>query len=230
MIDEGGKLTPNFWRAPTDNDMGAGLQNRYAAWKKPGLKLTSLTNKMENGQAVVNAEYTMEAVSAKLSVSYTINNEGAVKVTQKMIADKSAKVSDMFRFGMQMQMPKEMALIKYYGRGPWENYSDRNNVTDLGKFCQTVDEQFYSYIRPLVETDKQRWQRSDVCCRGSFLCFCIELLDRITGRRCAERPETFRISPESGLCQPLYRQGTDGTGLCEQLGRIAFGAISFALR
>ena len=65
-----------------------------------------------------------------------------------MIADKSAKVSDMFRFGMQMQMPKEMALIKYYGRGPWENYSDRNNVTDLGKFCQTVDEQFYSYIRP----------------------------------------------------------------------------------
>ena len=107
------KLTPNFWRAPTDNDMGAGLQNRYAAWKKPGLKLTSLTNKMENGQAVVNAEYTMEAVSAKLSVSYTINNEGAVKVTQKMIADKSAKVSDMFRFGMQMQMCKVSCLFSH---------------------------------------------------------------------------------------------------------------------
>ena len=164
LIDEGGKLTPNFWRAPTDNDMGAGLQNRYAAWKKPGLKLTSLTNKMENGQAVVNAEYTMEAVSAKLSVSYTINNEGAVKVTQKMIADKSAKVSDMFRFGMQMQMPKEMALIKYYGRGPWENYSDRNNVTDLGKFCQTVDEQFYSYIRPQetgTKTDIRWWKQTN---------------------------------------------------------------------
>ena len=54
--------------------------------------------------ATVNAEYTMDAVKAKLYLTYTINNEGAVKVTQKMVADKSAEVSDMFRFGMQMQM------------------------------------------------------------------------------------------------------------------------------
>ena len=66
MLKEDGKLTPNFWRAPTDNDMGANLQNKYAAWKEPGLKLTSLTNKTENGMVTVSAEYTMDAVKAKL--------------------------------------------------------------------------------------------------------------------------------------------------------------------
>lgn len=155
MLKEDGKLTPNFWRAPTDNDMGANLQNKYAAWKEPGLKLVSLTNKIENDMATVNAEYTMDAVKAKLYLTYTINNEGAVKVTQKMVADKSAEVSDMFRFGMQMQMPKCLDQINYYGRGPIENYSDRNNVTDLGNYRQTVDEQFYSYIRRRKQEPKR---------------------------------------------------------------------------
>ncbi len=164
LLNDEGTLTPNFWRAPTDNDMGANLQLHYAAWKEPGLKLESLTNKIENGLAVVNAEYSMKAVSAKLYISYIINNKGAVKVSQKMVADKSAKVSDMFRFGMQMQMPKEMSQIKFYGRGPIENYADRNNVTDLGKYAQTVDEQFYSYIRPQetgTKTDIRWWKQTD---------------------------------------------------------------------
>lgn len=83
MLKEGAALTPNFWRAPTDNDMGAGLQNKYAAWKNPGLKLISLNSKTENDQIVVNAEYDMKNVSAKLYLTYVINNEGAIKVTQR---------------------------------------------------------------------------------------------------------------------------------------------------
>ena len=162
MLREGGKLTPNFWRAPTDNDMGANLQNKYAAWKEPGLKLVSLNGKMENGLAIVSAEYAMEKVKAQLYLTYTINNEGTIKVTQKMTTDKSAEVSDMFRFGMQIQMPECLDQIQYYGRGPIENYSDRNNVTDLGRYKQTVDEQFYSYIRPQengTKTDIRWWKQ-----------------------------------------------------------------------
>lgn len=164
LLKENGKLTPNFWRAPTDNDMGANLQNKYVAWKKPGLKLVSLTSNIDNDMAVVKAEYTMEAVKAKLYLTYTINNNGAIKVTQKMEADKSAKVSDMFRFGMQIQMPKCMDHIDYYGRGPIENYIDRNNVTDLGHYVQTVDEQFYPYIRPQetgTKTDIRWWKQTN---------------------------------------------------------------------
>ena len=162
MLKEGAALTPNFWRAPTDNDMGAGLQNKYAAWKNPGLKLISLNSKTENDQIVVNAEYDMKNVSAKLYLTYVINNEGAIKVTQKMTADKNATVSPMFRFGMQMQMPKCFETVEYYGRGPVENYSDRNHSTDLGIYRQSVNEQFYSYIRPQetgTKTDIRWWKQ-----------------------------------------------------------------------
>ena len=162
MLNTGSKLTPNFWRAPTDNDMGANLQNKYAAWKEPGLKLTSLAGKSENDMVTVNAEYTMDKVKAKLFLTYVINNKGAIQITQKMIADKSAEVPDMFRFGMQVQMPEEFGLVNYYGRGPIENYSDRNNAADLGNYSQTVDEQFYSYIRPQetgTKTDIRWWKQ-----------------------------------------------------------------------
>lgn len=162
MLKEGAALTPNFWRAPTDNDFGAGLQRKYAVWKNPGLKLVSLDSKTENGLVVVSAEYDMKQVSAKLSLTYVINNEGAIRVTQKMTADKNAKVSPMFRFGMQMQMPKSFEAIEYYGRGPIENYSDRNHCTDLGIYRQSVDEQFYSYIRPQetgTKTDIRWWKQ-----------------------------------------------------------------------
>lgn len=116
LMEDGSALTPNFWRAPTDNDFGAGLQHRYAAWKNPELKLTSLKHDIENEQAVVRAEYDMKSIGGKLFLTYTINNKGAVKVTQKMEADKSKKVSDMFRFGMQLRMPVTFNEIEYYGR------------------------------------------------------------------------------------------------------------------
>ena len=106
LMNEGAALTPNFWRAPTDNDMGAGLQHKYAVWKNPELKLTSFKWESKDGQIVVYADYDMKQVSAKLNLTYVINNKGAVKVTQKMTVDPQAKVSPMFRFGMQMQMPK----------------------------------------------------------------------------------------------------------------------------
>lgn len=83
LMEDGSLLTPNFWRAPTDNDYGAGLQNRYAAWKNPVLKLTSLKHAIENEQAVVRAEYDMQSIGGKLFLTYTINNLGAVKVNQK---------------------------------------------------------------------------------------------------------------------------------------------------
>lgn len=161
MIKEGAQLTPNFWRAPTDNDYGAGLQKKNAVWRNPEMKLLSLNHDVVDGMVVVSAEYEMKSVSAKLNIEYTVNNVGAVKVTQKMISDKSAKVADMFRFGMQLVMPESFEKIIYYGRGPIENYSDRNHSADLGIYNQTVTEQFYPYIRPQengTKTDIRWWK------------------------------------------------------------------------
>ena len=161
MIKEGAQLTPNFWRAPTDNDYGAGLQKKNAVWRNPEMKLLSLNHDVVDGMVVVSVEYEMKSVSAKLNIEYTVNNVGAVKVTQKMISDKSAKVADMFRFGMQLVMPESFEKIIYYGRGPIENYSDRNHSADLGIYNQTVTEQFYPYIRPQengTKTDIRWWK------------------------------------------------------------------------
>lgn len=191
MIKEGAQLTPNFWRAPTDNDFGAGLQNRYAVWKNPEIKLLSLKNEIKDNLVVVSAEYDIKSVSAKLYLTYTINNVGAVKVTQKMVASKDAKVSDMFRFGMQLVMPSSFENISYYGRGPVENYIDRNHNTDLGIYNQTVTEQFYAYIRPQengTKTDIRWWNQlnaegkglqfvSDAPFSASALHYTIESLD-----------------------------------------------------
>lgn len=171
MIKEGAKLTPNFWRAPTDNDFGAGLQQKYAVWKNPKFKLASLKSEMKDGLAVVSAEYEMPSVSAgtKLQLTYKINNRGAVKVNQKLVAEKGAKVSNIFRFGMQMVMPKSFENISYYGRGPVENYIDRKWATELGVYNQTVTDQFYAYIRPQEngnKTDIRWWKQLNEAGRG----------------------------------------------------------------
>lgn len=169
MFNEGGVLSPNFWRAPTDNDMGANLQRKYIVWKNPEFKLKSLRDSIENEQVVIKAIYDMPSVSAKFYLTYVINNTGSVKVSEKMVADTSAKVSNMFRFGMQLQMPEEYNRIIYYGRGPFENYSDRKSSSDLGQYNQTVDEQFYPYIRPQetgTKTDIRWWKQVNMGGRG----------------------------------------------------------------
>ncbi len=161
MMNQDTQLVPNFWRAPTDNDFGAGLQQKFAVWRNPGLKLTSFKWETVNEQVILYAEYEMQHVSAKLNLTYIINNEGAVKVTQKMVTNPQAKIPPMFRFGMQVQMPKAFETIEYYGRGPIENYSDRNHSTTIGLYRQSVNEQFYPYIRPQetgTKTDIRWWK------------------------------------------------------------------------
>ncbi|MBQ5817083.1 MAG: DUF4981 domain-containing protein [Bacteroidaceae bacterium] len=161
FIKEGGEVKPNFWRAPTDNDFGANLQRRYRVWKNPAIRLKELKKRVENEQAIIEAAYEMPDVQAKLSMTYTISNSGAVKVTQSMATTKDAKVSNMFRFGVQMPMPRDFETVEYYGRGPGENYIDRNSCTDLGIYRQSVDEQFYPYIRPQENGTRSdlRWWR-----------------------------------------------------------------------
>ena len=210
LLNPGAQLTPNFWRAPTDNDYGAGLQHRYAVWKNPGLKLTSLKQSIENEQAIVQAEYEMKAVKGKLFLTYVINNEGAVKVTQKMEAGKEEKVSDMFRFGMQMQMPENFNEVEYYGRGPVENYADR----------KTVAEQFYPYIRPQetgTKTDLRWWRVLNISGNGlqfvgdapfsaSALNYSIESLDDGVQKDQRHSPEVAK-APFTNLCIDKVQMG-----------------------
>jgi len=169
FLAENGSLTPNFWRAVTDNDMGANLQLNYKAWKQPDFKLDSLTTNKGKQSVLVEAYYSIAAVSAHLKLSYQVNAEGVISVVEKLTTDPNAKVSDMFRFGMKMQIPAQFQHVEYYGRGPYENYIDRNNSSRLGIYSQTVDEQFYPYIRPQetgTKTDIRYWNMMNYAGKG----------------------------------------------------------------
>lgn len=223
MLEDGEALTPNFWRAPTDNDYGAGLQNRWAVWKNPELKLTDLQAEKEYDLIRITATYEMKQVSAQLSLTYLINNQGKMKVVQKMTTDKDAKVTPMFRFGMQMRMPKDFETVEYYGRGPIENYSDRNNSTHLGIYRQTVDEQFYPYIRPQengTKTDIRWWKMLNAASCGlqviaenpfsaSALHYTIESLDDGKAKEQRHSPEVQKSS-FTNLCIDKAQMGLQG--------------------
>ena len=230
MIKEGSYLQPNFWRAPTDNDFGAYLQIRYAVWKNPKIKLISMQQYMANQQAIIEASYELPEVSAKLNLTYAINNEGAIKVTQKMTADKNAKVANLFRFGMQMQMPRSFDKVEYYGRGPVENYIDRKANADLGIYRQSVAEQFYSYIRPQetgTKSDLRWWKTLNVSGHGiqivaaepfsaSALHYTIESLDEGTHKQQGHSPEV----DEADLTNFCFDLIQAGLGCEDSWGRI----------
>ena len=170
MMEEGTALTPNFWRAPTDNDYGANLQTKYAAWKDPVMILKSggMTMRVEDGVAKVDCAYDLSDF-AVLLLKYEIDREGNVKVKQSMSPVNGKTASNLFRFGMRMVMPESFQKVAYYGRGPIENYIDRKDYTQIGIYNQTVDEQAYKYIRPQEtgnRTDIRWWNLLDKSGRG----------------------------------------------------------------
>ena len=129
FLADGSTLRPNFWRAPTDNDFGAGLQHKMAVWKQPEMKLKTLTHAEADGIVTVKAGYEMPGVQATLEIEYAVDNTGAVTIAQSLHATPGAEVPDMFRFGMRFEMPEAFDRLQYYGRGPGENYADRKSST-----------------------------------------------------------------------------------------------------
>lgn len=161
LLARDSELRPNFWRAPTENDLGAGLQYKYAVWKEPELRLESFDATVEEGVARVECRYTMPAVGATLTMSYRINGEGRMEVVERMEAGPRAEVPNLFRFGMSMALQPRYNRLSYYGRGAHENYADRLSSADIGLYEQRVDEQYHDeYVRPQesgTRSDLRRW-------------------------------------------------------------------------
>ena len=167
MLGEGGTLKPNFWRAPTDNDMGAGLQKKFKVWKNPQMNLKNIDVKKDKKANTVTivTSFDMPEVQGQMDITYLVfANTGAVKVTEDFKATEGAKVSDMFRFGMLLQMPYSMEKSNYYGRGPIENYSDRKDCMRIGVYTDDADNQYFPYIRPQesgTKSDIRWWKQTD---------------------------------------------------------------------
>ena len=167
MLGEGGTLKPNFWRAPTDNDMGANLQKKFKVWKNPQMNLKNIDVKKDKKANTVTivTSFDMPEVQGQMDITYLVfANTGAVKVTEDFKATEGAKVSDMFRFGMLLQMPYSMEKSTYYGRGPIENYSDRKDCMRIAIYNDDADNQYFPYIRPQesgTKGDMRWWNQTD---------------------------------------------------------------------
>lgn len=154
-------LLPNFYRAPTDNDMGADLQRKWQAWRKPTLKPIQLEYCVRDGMGELTAKYYFPDAKAHLTLSYIITGAGLVYITEQLDRDNNYPTDTLpFRIGMRMAIPKELRSIHYYGRGPEENYPDRTGGQMIGLYTRDVDDTFYPYARPQetgLHSDVRYW-------------------------------------------------------------------------
>lgn len=142
---------PYFWRAPTDNDFGNEMPQKLGIWRTAQVnrQLTNVSiGKLEHDGLRVKNTYYMKDIDAAYNLTYIIMNNGYIKV-EATIKLENEHLPEMPRFGMRMRLPKSFEDIQFYGRGPWENYNDRNTSAFIGIYNQKLKDQFVAnYIRP----------------------------------------------------------------------------------
>ncbi|MBA4317439.1 MAG: beta-galactosidase [Flavobacterium sp.] len=143
--------TPYFWRAPTDNDFGSGMPNKLVIWKEASKNPTVVSvnfDKKSSEGLLVKVAYRLAQVDVPYTVDYLIQNNGSIKVTAAIdLAGKN--LPELPRFGMRLKLNGAYDNLSYYGRGPWENYSDRNTASFMGEYSDKVINQYTrNYIRP----------------------------------------------------------------------------------
>lgn len=145
---DGFGLQPNFWRAPTDNDYGNGAPSRSLVWKEASRQFkvaTAQVTKTKNA-TVLRVVYDLPAGNRYL-VDYTFMGNGMVKADITFTAAKEG-LGEMPRVGMRMRLPVAFNNISYLGRGPQENYIDRNHGSFFDVYQTTADAMYYPYVRP----------------------------------------------------------------------------------
>lgn len=150
----------NFWRAPVDNDYGAGTQKRYKVWKDAGTRGSVTTSVKQRSKTEVEIEFTRDLFDgdAKIIETFLVDGNGVVKVTNNLKAIKGEH-PDFFKFGNKLVLPEAYTNITFYGKGPFEAYADRQHAAKVGLYKQSIAEQYFPYIRPQETGNKLdvRW-------------------------------------------------------------------------
>ena len=174
-FDKGFGIQPNFWRAPNDNDYGSQEPKRLQIWKQSSkdFRVVEATLDMDGKDAVLKTTYLLAAGNLYIA-TYRIHPSGVVKAdytftSTEMEANKTelseATLMATFtpgndalrkessklvvpRIGIRFRLPVHMNQVTYFGRGPEENYIDRNNGTLVGLYKNTADNMYFPYVRP----------------------------------------------------------------------------------
>jgi beta-galactosidase len=159
---------PYFWRAPTDNDFGADFNNYARPWtsahKSRQLKGVTVGDKTDKGVRI-SVKYFLPEVNADYVLEYTIQNDASLKINASINIAADSKAPELPRMGMRFYLPANCTNLEWYGRGPWENYSDRNTAAQLGQWSDNTDNGWTrGYIRPQesgYKTDTRTIQLTD---------------------------------------------------------------------
>jgi len=154
-------LVANFWRAPTDNDLGNQMQKWASIWQGAGekLKLNSINSKANKSGIEVNTHYSSNAFKGSYQVTYSISHQGEIHVKTALDLADNQKLPNLPRFGMQLVIPGEYQNMSWFGRGPHETYADRKSAAKISTYKGKVKDQIHHYARPQENGNKTdvRW-------------------------------------------------------------------------
>ncbi|MBN9387743.1 MAG: DUF4981 domain-containing protein [Chloroflexi bacterium] len=142
-------LTPNFWRAYTDNDRGNKLNVRSATWRNAGAErqLLQFFWKKQGGQVEVTTNYILPTTTPSFcTLAYTVRSNGEIEVSQELAP--GSDLPEIPEIGVLFEMEKTFDTVAWYGKGPHESYWDRQTGAKIGLYSGKVAEQYVPYLRP----------------------------------------------------------------------------------
>lgn len=154
-------IEPNFWRPPNDNDFGNKMPKISGVWRHAAdnrvLKEFNL-RKLDGRSVEISVIYSLPDVKSQFRIKYRVFGGGDLIVENEFTAG-NPKLPELPRLGVRMVLPKGFEEISYYGRGPQENYCDRNDAANVGLYKSTVTEQYFPYVSPQENGNKTdvRW-------------------------------------------------------------------------
>lgn len=149
LILEGKGPRPNFWRAPTDNDFGNQMDKKNLEWKNASLNLQTescTARKTSDQTAEVTIRYYLPGVETYFTSVYQVSGSGIISVDNTL--EETSYDGDIPRMGMRMQIPAQYQQVTWFGRGPWENYADRQASAFIDLYESSVSDLYVPYVRP----------------------------------------------------------------------------------
>ena len=173
---EGFGIQPNFWRAPNDNDYGNGQPKREQIWKQSSknFNVADVVTEAVGNKTILTANYLLAAGNLYI-VKYTIHPDGVIHAditfTSTDMEEGKTEVSEATlmatfspgqqearlaasklvvpRIGVRFRLPADMNIVEYFGRGPGENYIDRQRASHVDLYKTTADAMYTNnYVRP----------------------------------------------------------------------------------
>ncbi len=154
-------IKPNFWRPPTDNDLGNGMDRWAKTWQEATYNYSaSIVNTpiQTNDGVSFSVTYNLPNVQADTQVNYTIKNNGNLEVDYTFTPLQN-DLPNIPRIGMYLTVPDHFTDVRWYGKGPDESYWDRKTGQKTGVYSGAITDQFHRYSRPQETGNKTdvRW-------------------------------------------------------------------------